>query len=179
MVRNTPGRTWAEGAGAQEATLRSEHPLAVHEEVAFRDLWDEPFVAGAAGSGRWRDDWLAIEEREGHPVRVGAVGEQPDEWLGAIADGCGVVLAPGVRRPLPRPAGWHPPAGQRGEFESGRGGAGARRRLRSGRPGLRPPLPGEQLGGRAQHGRIAPYHGRWPSPTVPSLANSHRRETDP
>ncbi|GGP32910.1 hypothetical protein GCM10010278_05190 [Streptomyces melanogenes] len=76
--------------------LSSGHPLAVHEEVAFRDLWDEPFVAAAAESGRWRDYWLATDEREGHPVRVGAVAvaDQPDEWLGAIANGYGVALAP-------------------------------------------------------------------------------------
>ncbi|WP_406340809.1 LysR substrate-binding domain-containing protein [Streptomyces sp. NBC_00648] len=84
--------------------------MAVHEEVAFRDLWDEPFVAGAAESGRWRGYWLATDEREGHPVRVGTVADQPDERLGAIADGYGVALAP---RPPPAstparasPTGW-------------------------------------------------------------------------
>ncbi|MGW7524139.1 LysR substrate-binding domain-containing protein [Streptomyces sp. NPDC054783] len=38
--------------------------------------------------------WLAADEREGRPVRVGAVTEQPDDWLSAIANGYGIALAP-------------------------------------------------------------------------------------
>jgi DNA-binding transcriptional LysR family regulator len=55
-----------------------------------------PFVAAPAKSGAWRDRWLASGEREGHPARIGAVTEtgQPDDWLTAIANGCGVALAP-------------------------------------------------------------------------------------
>ncbi|CAM5282518.1 hypothetical protein STENM327S_01288 [Streptomyces tendae] len=30
----------------------------------------------------------------GHPVRIGAVTEQPDDWLTAIANGYGIALAP-------------------------------------------------------------------------------------
>jgi len=35
-------------------------------------------------------------EREGHPVRIGAVTDsgQPDDWLAAIANGGGIALAP-------------------------------------------------------------------------------------
>lgn len=62
--------------------------------IPFRDLWDEPFAAAPPESGRWRDHRLAAGERGGHPVRVGAVADRPDDWLGAIANGYGVALAP-------------------------------------------------------------------------------------
>ncbi|MBF8186395.1 LysR family transcriptional regulator [Nonomuraea sp. K274] len=74
--------------------LPTAHPLAVREQIAFMDLWDEPFVAAPAETGRWRDYWLAVDERDGHPARVGAVTDQPDEWLSAIANGYGIALAP-------------------------------------------------------------------------------------
>lgn len=74
--------------------LPSTHPLAAQDVVDFRDLWDESFVAAPAETGWWRDYWLATDEREGRPVRVGATTDQPDEWLQAIANGYGVALAP-------------------------------------------------------------------------------------
>jgi DNA-binding transcriptional LysR family regulator len=76
--------------------LPTTHPLAGRDHVCFRDLWDEPFVAAPAETGWWRDWWLGADEREGHPVRIGAVTEtgQPDDWLTAIANGYGIALAP-------------------------------------------------------------------------------------
>jgi DNA-binding transcriptional LysR family regulator len=76
--------------------LPAAHLLAGRDEVSFRDLWDEPFVAAPAETGWWRDWWLAADEREGHPVRIGTVTEtgQPEDWLAAIANGDGVALAP-------------------------------------------------------------------------------------
>jgi len=76
--------------------LPAAHPLAARERIAFAELWDEPFVAAPAETGWWRDWWLAVDERDGHPVRIGAVTEtgQPDDWLSAIANGYGVALAP-------------------------------------------------------------------------------------
>ncbi|MFI6090772.1 LysR family transcriptional regulator [Streptomyces sp. NPDC051218] len=73
--------------------LPARHPLANNGTVEFRELWDEPFVAAPVDTGTWREHWLAAEEREGHPVRVGAVTSRPDEWLAAVAAGC-VALAP-------------------------------------------------------------------------------------
>jgi DNA-binding transcriptional LysR family regulator len=70
------------------------HPLAARDRIEFRELWGEAFVAAPAETGAWRDYWLATEEREGHAVRIGAVTDQPDEWLNAIASGYGVALAP-------------------------------------------------------------------------------------
>ena len=45
-------------------------------------------------TGQWRDYWLATDERQGHPVRIGFVTDQPDAWLTAIANGHGIALAP-------------------------------------------------------------------------------------
>lgn len=74
--------------------LPAAHPLAARDRLRFSDLWEEPFVAAPAETGRWRDYWLAVDEREGRPVRVGATVDQPDDWLQAIANGYGVALAP-------------------------------------------------------------------------------------
>ncbi|NYI04669.1 LysR family transcriptional regulator [Allostreptomyces psammosilenae] len=74
--------------------LPTSHPLAARERIAFRELWNEPFVAAPPETGPWRDYWLAADERDGHPVRVGAVTDQPDDWLSAIANGYGIALAP-------------------------------------------------------------------------------------
>ncbi|MGW4159390.1 LysR family transcriptional regulator [Streptomyces sp. NPDC004788] len=74
--------------------LAAGHRLADRRELDFRELWDEPFVAAPAETGSWRDHWLATDEREGHPARVGAVTEHPDDWLSAIANGYGIALAP-------------------------------------------------------------------------------------
>jgi DNA-binding transcriptional LysR family regulator len=70
------------------------HPLAARDQICFGDLWDEPFIAAPAETGCWRDYWLATDERQGHPVRIGAVTDQPDAWLTAIANGDGIALAP-------------------------------------------------------------------------------------
>ncbi|MER5625810.1 LysR family transcriptional regulator [Streptosporangium sp. NPDC002544] len=74
--------------------LPTAHPFATRDLIPFRDLWDEPFVAAPSETGRWRDYWLAADERDGHPVRVGAVTDHPDDWLSAIANGYGIALAP-------------------------------------------------------------------------------------
>jgi DNA-binding transcriptional LysR family regulator len=76
--------------------IATAHPLSARDQIPFRDLWDEPFVAAPAETGSWRDWWLATGEREGRPVRVGAVTDsgKPDDWLAAIANGYGMALAP-------------------------------------------------------------------------------------
>lgn len=74
--------------------LASDHPLAGRPEIAFEELLDDPVIAAPGAAGVWRDHWLAIPERAGHPVRIGAVTDQPDEWLTAIASGYGIGLTP-------------------------------------------------------------------------------------
>jgi DNA-binding transcriptional LysR family regulator len=57
-----------------------------HAEGRREPFW--PFT------GWLRDYWLATGERQGHPVRIGVVTNQPDTWLTAIANGDGIALAP-------------------------------------------------------------------------------------
>jgi DNA-binding transcriptional LysR family regulator len=73
--------------------LPSTHRLSTRDEIAFEELWDEPFVSAPLETGPWRDYWLAVDQRPGEP-RIGAVTEHPDDWLSAIANGYGVALAP-------------------------------------------------------------------------------------
>ncbi|AEW98888.1 LysR family transcriptional regulator [Streptantibioticus cattleyicolor] len=79
---------------ARCVALPASHRLAGRAVIPFRELWDEPFVAAPEETGRWRGYWLAADERDGRPVTVGAVTDQPDEWLSAIANGYGIALAP-------------------------------------------------------------------------------------
>jgi DNA-binding transcriptional LysR family regulator len=79
---------------ARWVVLPATHTLAACDQISFRQLWDEPFVAAPAETGWWRDYWLATDERQGHPVRIGYVTDQPDAWLAAIANGYGIALAP-------------------------------------------------------------------------------------
>jgi len=75
--------------------LAASHPLAATDEpIAFRDLLDEPVVAAPRETGSWSDYWVAMEERKGHPIRIGAVTEHPDDWLSAIANGYGIAFPP-------------------------------------------------------------------------------------
>ncbi|MGW2863639.1 LysR substrate-binding domain-containing protein [Streptomyces sp. NPDC001205] len=74
--------------------LPAGHHLAAQDYIRFQDVYGEPFVATPAESGAWRDYWLATNERESHPVRIGAVAHHPDEWLTAIAHGRYVSLTP-------------------------------------------------------------------------------------
>jgi DNA-binding transcriptional LysR family regulator len=75
--------------------LPASHPLAATDQpLAFRDLLDEPVVAAPRETGAWSAYWVATEERNGHPIRFGAVTEHPDDWLSAIANGYGIAFPP-------------------------------------------------------------------------------------
>jgi DNA-binding transcriptional LysR family regulator len=74
--------------------LPATHPLAIRDQISFHQLWGEPFIAAPVETGLWRDYWLAADERQGQPVRIGAVTDQPDAFLTAIANGYGVALVP-------------------------------------------------------------------------------------
>ncbi|MGV9615330.1 LysR family transcriptional regulator [Nocardia xishanensis] len=77
---------------ARGVMLPEGHPLADRDTIAFADLLDEPFVALPSAAGSLRDHWLAIEARDGHPVRIGAEATGADETFEAIASGLGVAL---------------------------------------------------------------------------------------
>jgi DNA-binding transcriptional LysR family regulator len=97
--------------------LPADSRLASQDEVPFAALLDEPFVALPAEAGPLRDYWLGVDQRDGRPVRVGAVAETADAAFEAVASGLGVALVasgnadlyrhPGV---VTRPVSGLPPA---------------------------------------------------------------------
>jgi DNA-binding transcriptional LysR family regulator len=76
----------------RHVAIWSKHPLAQRSEVRMSELLDEPFVALPPSAGVLRDYWLAMQERDGHPVRIGALAETPDEAFEAVGAGQGVTL---------------------------------------------------------------------------------------
>jgi DNA-binding transcriptional LysR family regulator len=72
--------------------LPAGHRLARRRAVQMTDLLDEAFVALPPEAGALRDHWLALEDRGGHPVRIGAEARTADEAFEAVATGHGVVL---------------------------------------------------------------------------------------
>jgi DNA-binding transcriptional LysR family regulator len=72
--------------------LPAGHRLARRKTLRMADLLDEPFVALPEQAGPLRDYWLALDERDGPPPRIGAVAATPDEAFEAVATGHGVVL---------------------------------------------------------------------------------------
>jgi DNA-binding transcriptional LysR family regulator len=72
--------------------LRAGHRLARRRALQMKDLLDEPFIALPPEAGPLRDYWLALEERHGHPVRIGAEVASPDETFESVAGGQGLVL---------------------------------------------------------------------------------------
>jgi DNA-binding transcriptional LysR family regulator len=72
--------------------LPRDHPLTARDELTMADLYDEPFLALPESTGSLRDYWLAVDAREGHPVRIGAVVHGPEEAVTALGRGLGVAL---------------------------------------------------------------------------------------
>ena len=72
--------------------LPAAHPLAARDVIDFADLRDEPFLALPEPSGPLRDYWLAIDQRGGRPVVIGAEIASTDETAEALAAGLGVCL---------------------------------------------------------------------------------------
>ncbi|GGL60585.1 LysR family transcriptional regulator [Streptomyces fumigatiscleroticus] len=84
--------------------LPADHPLACQQVVRFEQLLDEPFIALPAEAGVWRDFWLALDHRDGHPVVIGAEVKTTDEWMEAIANNFGVCFTgASTARFYPRP----------------------------------------------------------------------------
>jgi DNA-binding transcriptional LysR family regulator len=76
----------------RHVALRAEHPLAVHRELDFSELLDEPFLALPEDAGSPRDYWLAVEHRNGRPPRIGGIVTNAEETFEAVLAGLGVVL---------------------------------------------------------------------------------------
>jgi DNA-binding transcriptional LysR family regulator len=76
----------------RHVAMCKDHRLAQRAQVRMADLLDEPFIALPEDAGVLRDYWLAVPERGGHPVRIGAEAETPDETFEAVRARQGVVL---------------------------------------------------------------------------------------
>jgi DNA-binding transcriptional LysR family regulator len=72
--------------------LPAGHRLVRRRSLRMTDLLDEAFVALPEAAGPLRDYWLALDRREGRPVRIGAEAGTPDETFEAVAAGQAVVL---------------------------------------------------------------------------------------
>ena len=64
------------------------------------DLLDEPFLALPASAGPLRDYWLALDERDGHPVRIAAEINDTEETYEAVASGIGICLLAAGNAPI-------------------------------------------------------------------------------
>ncbi len=80
--------------------LPNDHPLAAQAEVSIGDLRDEPFLALPQSAGPLRDYWLALEDRDGQPVRIAAVINDTEETYEAVASGIGVCLLAAGNAPI-------------------------------------------------------------------------------
>jgi DNA-binding transcriptional LysR family regulator len=80
--------------------LPGEHRLAGRESLDLADVLDEPFLALPAASGTARDYWLAVPERGGRPVVVGAEIANTEETVEALTAGLGICLIAAGNTPL-------------------------------------------------------------------------------
>jgi DNA-binding transcriptional LysR family regulator len=72
--------------------LPAGHRLVRRRSLRMTDLLDEAFVALPEAAGPLRDYWLALDRRQGRPVRIGAEAGTADETFEAVAAGQAVVL---------------------------------------------------------------------------------------
>jgi DNA-binding transcriptional LysR family regulator len=80
--------------------MSNHHGLATRETVSMTDLLDEPFLALPQNAGPLRDFWLAVDERDGHPVRIAAEINDTEETYEAVASGVGVCLLAAGNAPI-------------------------------------------------------------------------------
>jgi DNA-binding transcriptional LysR family regulator len=80
--------------------LPNQHRLAARESVSMVDLLDEPFLALPASAGPLRDFWLAVDDRDGHPVRIEAEINDTEETYEAVASGIGICLLAAGNAPI-------------------------------------------------------------------------------
>ena len=80
--------------------LPDDHRLAGLESVSIADLLDEPFLALPTSAGPLRDYWLALEDRDGHPLRVGGEISNTDETYEAVTSGIGICLLAAGNAPI-------------------------------------------------------------------------------
>lgn len=84
----------------RHVALPDTHRLADRGEIDFADLLEEPFIAIPESAGVLRAYWLALDDRLGHPPRIGAEAANADETYEALVDGRGVCLLAAGNAPL-------------------------------------------------------------------------------
>jgi DNA-binding transcriptional LysR family regulator len=80
--------------------LPNAHRLAGRESVVLGDLLEEPFLALPQAAGPLRDHFLALPERNGHPVNIAAEINDTEETYEAVASGIGVCLLAAGNAPI-------------------------------------------------------------------------------
>jgi DNA-binding transcriptional LysR family regulator len=80
--------------------LPNDHRLADRGSVSIADLLNEPFLALPESAGPLRDYWLALDERNGHPVRIRAEINDTEETYEAVASGIGICLLAAGNAPI-------------------------------------------------------------------------------
>ena len=80
--------------------LSNDHPLAARDSVSMADLLDEAFLALPESAGPLRDYWLALDERDGHAIRIAGEINDTEETYEAVASGMGVCLLAAGNAPI-------------------------------------------------------------------------------
>ena len=70
----------------------SDHWLSTRDEVDFKELLDEPFLALPETAGPLRDYWLALSDRPANPPRIAGTVSNAEETFAAIEGGTGLAL---------------------------------------------------------------------------------------
>ena len=79
--------------------LPNDRRLAERASVSMADLLDEPFLALPETPARCAN-WLALEDRTAHPVRIGAEINDTEETYEAVASGIGICLLAAGNAPI-------------------------------------------------------------------------------
>src|SRR3954453_11866290 len=96
-----PPYRWVTIAREQRlVALPNDHRLAARQSVSMADLLDEPFLALPESAGPLRDFWLALDERDGHPVRIAGEINDTEETYEAVAGGIGICLLAAGNAPI-------------------------------------------------------------------------------
>jgi len=77
-----------------------QHRFASRRTVTMAELLDEPFLALPEDAGPARDQWLALDERRGHPVRIAGTINDTEETYEAVAAGVGICLLAAGNAPI-------------------------------------------------------------------------------
>lgn len=95
-----PYRRFTVAREARLVALSRTHRLAHCRTVTMADLLDEPFLALPDAVRPLRDHFLAIDERNGHPVTVAGIINDTESTYEAVASGVGICLLAAGNAPI-------------------------------------------------------------------------------